>query len=924
MVWHDGGVGERYDVFLSHAWGDHLYDERMAERPHRGGVERLRDALRAHGLKVFYDEGSIDDFAPLAATILESLRNSTVLVSWCSDLYLSRPACASELTQAMCWSVDSEAPRVLVVNTEADVGHLPAALRASLIPSAPDLDDDEGLAALVGAIAERCAAIDEIEGDGLGAAAIEAPPWYPEKIASSTRFTGRFAELWELHSLLTNTAMHSSKDSRDGVVISGIGGSGKSLLVLEYAHRFGAAWPGGVVFLGGHGADRDDSDDEASSAAHALHALGELAAGDLQVQGVADMDLAQLRAVIQQWFENRGRVLWIVDDLADNADTAAWVAPMDDAVTIFTTRVRTYDGLFDPLHLGELSEHDATKLLTRDHPPTAPDQIDASETITDRLGRHALAVDVTRCRVRTPNDYAHLLERLDERTIGLLERAGKNVGDLPVDHTTSITATLQSSIDDLTPLGHELLDICTCFDSLPLPDDAVAVFAALLTDGDRDDIEADTIDGLADLERHSLARRSGTTTLVHRLVVDIGRPDDDRRSFVLDRAANGMSYLLGQDLDERTLRSLRPHHELAMTLPLDLLSPLPIWMARFEVGVGNPAEAVTRLEQLWAERHEELGERALETLAVRHELATARIETGHYEVAITHYEEVLDARRELLGPLDPDTLESLHGLGVALFWYDGKDTQEVLEEALAGREEVLGADHVDTVTTRHYLGRQNIQTEQLDRGIELLAQVTDDRERLLGADHLDTLDSRHFYWQAVAMNGDMEQATRGLESVLAVMDKAFGPDHRSTLATRATLAEIYRVDGDAARSVAEMVTIVADTERALGPTHQYTLEAYDLLAVAHAAAGNHAEAIPLFERVLPLHVQSEGPDHPTTVDIRLMLAEAAAEVGDHDTAVEQHELVLEAMIESFGRRSRSAIDARLQLAKARRARRRAD
>lgn len=178
-----------------------------------------------------------------------------------------------------------------------------------------------------------------------------------------------------------------------------------------------------MVWLVGHGFDRDDPAEPMSSADHALQALRTLAAADLGLDGVAAMSLGEVRAAIQGWFRDKGPVLWVVDDLADDADTDAWTAPMDDAATIFTTRVRTYDGLFEPLRLDELSPADAVQLLTRDHPPATPEQQAAAATIAERLGRHALALDVTRCRVRSVDDYEPLLQRLDERTMATLDRA---------------------------------------------------------------------------------------------------------------------------------------------------------------------------------------------------------------------------------------------------------------------------------------------------------------------------------------------------------------------------------------------------------------------------------------------------------------------------------------------------------------------
>jgi tetratricopeptide (TPR) repeat protein len=905
----DMDAADRFDVFLSHAWGDHLSPERVADRPQRAGVEQLRDALRQRGLRVFYDEGSIDEFAPLADTIIDGLKASKVFVAWCSDLYLSRPACASELTNAMTWSVGDDDERVLVVNTEATVDHMPTPLRANLIPSAPEPDDVAGLGELADAIAERCAALTGGLGDGVGASPLS---WYPEKIPSSTRFTGRFRELWDLHGILTSSALQSAKDTRRGAVVSGMGGSGKSLLALEYAHRFGAAWPGGVVFLTGHGFDRDISDDLASSTDHALSSLRAMAATDLDIKGVADMNLEALRAAIQRWFAGRGPVLWIVDDLADDTDTSAWTAPMEDAATILTTRVRTYDGLFEPLHLDELSAGDAVQLLTRDHPPTAPDQHAAATTITERLGRNALALDVTRCRIRSGDDYVHLLTRLHEDTLATLERAGNNVGDLAVDHTASIIATLRSSIDDLTPHGNRVLEIGACFDSLPLPDITLMGIVHALDGGDLGRAEDDTIDGLADLERHSLAKCNGATTTIHRLVVDLARPAGERDR-TLAAADSVLSGELDDVTDERALRSRRAHHELAATLPVNPYSQLSMWMARYEAAVGNTREAILRLEHLLELRDRLLGSDDPASLATRHELALAHVEAGHHERAVALHESTLADRERILGSDDPATLSSRHGLGVARFWGQF-EARDLLESTLADRERILGLDHPDTLATRHYLARACSDDEDVEQAIALFESTVADRERILGSDHLDTLETRAFLALAYQYDGDLPRAIALLEELLSVMESVFGPEHRGTLATRTLVGDAYRADGEVGRAIDFLASTATDTERTLGSEHPFTLQAFDLLADAHLEAGNFTEAIAALEATE--QARNVDPGHPSTILWRHTLARAHQSAGDLPSAIAHFESVVDAAEAFFGTEHPNTRECRSDLADA--------
>lgn len=906
---------EAFDVFLSHAWGDHLDAERVRARPARSGARQLRDALRARGLRVFFDEGSIDDFAPLADTIVAGLRASKVLVAWCSDLYLTRPACASELTRAMTWSVGRSEPRVLVVNTEVAVDHLPSTLRANLVRSAPDPDDAAGFDALVDAIIARCGAADGTLGDR---AHTDPAQWFPERIESSTRFTGRFHELWELHGILTRTALHDRKDSRRGAVVSGMGGSGKSLLAIEYAHRFAAAWPGGVVFLTGHGADREGG--RLSSADRAAAAIRELAEIDLRIKLPAGAGLGETREAIGRWFDGRGATLWIVDDLAQGAEVAAWTAPMVDGATVLTTRVRSYDGVFEPLWLDSLSPDDAYALLIRDAPPVAASEQDAARTITERLGRNALAIDVTRTRVRDADDYGNVLARLDADTLTTVERAGARVGALAGDHTASITATLERSVVELTDLGRGVLRAAACFESVPIPDDTLAGVLAdrdALGSGVIEDID-DLEDGVHDLLNQSLVRRNERTIIVHRLVVDLARPaDDETRTRVLARAERVLCDALDDVDDERALRSRRAHHELATTIDVGPESDLPIWMARYEIGVGAPRAAVEHLERLVAVRSDRPDEHRAATLEAVHELAEAYVEAGDNARAIELHGENFVEREELLGPTHPDTLESAHGLAVARFWSE-EECRELLEATWKLRSDVLGEWHEDTLMTLHYLARACVADDDIEDGIELLEATLEGQVAVLGGDHVDTLDTEIFLAEAYQHLGDLDVAVAGYEHVIDAATAAFGETHRSVLATMTLLADALNQRGESERAVELATAAAVASERAMGLDHPYTHQAFDQLADLHLDADDPSAALAALDATAGYRVAEPG--NPETLRWRRMRAETLHRVGEPAAAIDVYEALLDEMVEFYDARDDRIREIRADLAELRRAR----
>ena len=690
---------------------------------------------------------------------------------------------------------------------------------------------------MIASIVDRCSSIEG--GLRVAGGADDEVEWFPERIATSSRFTGRFDELWRLHGLLTGSALASQQEVRSGAVVSGMGGSGKSLLVLEYAHRFRRAWPGGVVWLTGHGFDHDD---DGSSSRHAAQALTLLASTDLEIDAAGEMDLAELRSEVQRWFDARGagRVLWVVDDLADDADLADWLAPMTDAVTIVTTRVRTYDGVLRPLRLDELSERDAFDLLTREHRPDDEQQQAAAHTIVERLGRHALSLDVTRCRVRSSTDYESLLNRLDQRALQTIEQAGRNVGNLAVDHTASITATLADSIEDLSDLGARALDICAHFDAVPIPDDLMTAIVGYVDETEEFDAHDDAIDGLADLDRHSLARREGETTRVHRLVIDLAREDLDRRGGWWrvrrrrrrhpDDVREAVQMATASSLaEEQDPSRRRQKYEAASTLSFDGESPVDLELARYENDLREFDRAIERLEKLCSWRVEHLGPDDESTFEAREELA------------------------DLVGDVDP----------VA--------SAEAWRSIVADRERVDGHDAYETVMAqKSYAARLGLAEDLA--AIDEWPRVIDAFIRVFGPDDRETLMARRAFAGSLAVLGETGRAVDAARVVVDEFERLHDPDDDGLFRARLSLANYLRAADDP-EAVEQYERVIDDFQAVFSADAPAILSAR--AERAHALESFSPDlAVDAHSEVVTASTRSLGPDHPDVLDRRLALGVA--------------------------------------------------
>lgn len=236
-------MAAEYDVFLSHAWAD-------GDRP-----RQIADALTDAGLKVWFDATEIRDFASITRAVTEGLAKSKALLAYYSTTYPLRRACQWELTAAFLAGQTEGDPRrrVLVINPEKGAGHIyPIELRDAKFLTSPK-NANIAVKELVQSIIKHTASLD---GPLANVHPLAAPSWYGMTPVGSTRFIGRLAEMWEIHSLLHVTDVVQITGAAVNIgQVSGLAGVGKSLLAEEYALHFGAAYPGGIFWLRAYGND---------------------------------------------------------------------------------------------------------------------------------------------------------------------------------------------------------------------------------------------------------------------------------------------------------------------------------------------------------------------------------------------------------------------------------------------------------------------------------------------------------------------------------------------------------------------------------------------------------------------------------------------------------------------------------------------
>lgn len=503
-----------YDVFLSHAHADN------------GACRAIRDALRAVGLAVWYDEDRVDTFAGITQLVLSGLTQAKALLLYYSLSYPTRRSCQWELTAAFVAAqrLGEVHRRILVINPEPTGDHIePIELRDARWASPADLQ------ALAAQVRDRTRQLT----NSFGQISLPTPaPWFGNRGHGSPRFVDRQAEFWRVHSALhrRESVMVAPSTGLDLAQLHGFGGTGKSLLAEEYALRFGAAYPGGVFWM--RSSTGGDAERHAQIRSFARH-LGI----DVHGQPPDEVEVAldnELRA--------RQRLcLWIVDDVPAGLELdalRAWCGPNPFTKTLVTTRGRDYDAAGPAIAVGALPHTDAYTLLTVRRSPQGAREEAAAVTIVNSLGHHPLAIDVASAALYATagaQSFQDFAISLDNPSHDALELAATLVDALPNGHEPSIAATLLGSIRQLAAEGLDLLLIAAQIDRAPVP---IWLVREVFAISDRlDDLSAGarTMLALVQAERLSLSERlmeSEDARAVHPLIsrtVRFANPASQRR-----------------------------------------------------------------------------------------------------------------------------------------------------------------------------------------------------------------------------------------------------------------------------------------------------------------------------------------------------------------------------------------------------------
>ncbi|KAH0534097.1 hypothetical protein FGG08_007306 [Glutinoglossum americanum] len=716
-------------------------------------------------------------------------------------------------------------------------------------------------------------------------------------------FVGRESQLNELGTKISSEA-HCQR-----VAIVGLGGVGKTQIVLEFAYRKRESSPGCSIFW--------IPTNNPTTFEQAYLQIGRL----LQIPGITEEN-ADVKQLVKMRLSQESAGHWLL--ILDNADDIGMLykrAYGDNrslrlidflpsscrGSIIFTTRnqkAAVRQAGSNLIKVYEMDLADAKEVLEASLIQTHILKDDeATVKLLDLLTYLPLAI-VQAAAFINENDisiptYIALYENGQDEVIELLSEDFEDQGRYkdtknPIA-TTWLISFNQISLQD--PLAADYLSFMSCIAPQRIPESLLPSTQSKI----KMTIAIGTLAAYSFITKRELEKSFDLHRLVHLATRNWLRTTQSLAAWTektLSRLAD--VFPIGDHKNKAIWMAYLPHarHVLASPHPSDGSKEAEIKLL-YKVGWcllsnGQYSEA----EQMHR-KGLELSEKVLglehpDTLASRTQLGWALRMQGKYAKAEQMERQTLELKGKVLGLEHPDTLNSMNELARALD-KQGKnaEAEQMCQQALELREKVLGPEHPDTLASRTQLGWALRMQGEYAKAEQMERQTLELKGEVLGPEHPDTLTSMNELAGILHSQGKYTEAEQVHRQALELRKKVLGPEHPDTLTSMSGLVRTLERQGEYARAEQMHRQALELREKVLGLEHPDTLVSRTNLARALGVQGKYSKAEQMHRKGLELREEVLGPEHPDTLAVRTLLGWVLRMQGKYTEAEQMERQTLE-------------------------------
>ena len=279
---------------------------------------------------------------------------------------------------------------------------------------------------------------------------------------------------------------------------------------------------------------------------------------------------------------------------------------------------------------------------------------------------------------------------------------------------------------------------------------------------------------------------------------------------VTNHAKKGKYLLKNTDLKEILSPILNLTDEIALSLSNVIFyasdqggaASLFHQMATYVLRQGNAFKAKKYYTQALEMTKAFLGESHPSVASTLNNLGTAWSSLGEKKKAIEYYEKALEMTKAFLGESHPSVASTLNNLGTA--WSslgEKKKAIEYYEKALEMTKAFLGESHPNVASTLHNLGTAWSDLGEKKKAIEYYEKALEMKKAFFGESHPNVASTLHNLGAAWSNLGAKKKAIEYYEKALEILKAFLGENHPSVAKTLNNLACRYSALGQDQKAI---------------------------------------------------------------------------------------------------------------------------
>jgi tetratricopeptide (TPR) repeat protein len=278
-----------------------------------------------------------------------------------------------------------------------------------------------------------------------------------------------------------------------------------------------------------------------------------------------------------------------------------------------------------------------------------------------------------------------------------------------------------------------------------------------------------------------------------------------------------------------------------------------------------------------------------ETAELHTAIGNALYVAGKFDEARPHFEDVLELRKQTVGPDDPRLAMAENALGgMLLAAGDPEGALPHLTAALEIKQAAFGPRHPEVAGGHNNIGIAHQFVGRLDDALPHIEKALEIRKATMPAGHPKIASTALNMAYIHSQTGNYAAALPYCQQALDGFEKTMGPDHPNTARALSNLGGILRgLDRDD-EALEALLDAKQRLTRALGPDHADLANVNFDIAEHYIDAKTPGLAVPVARRAVAIHEAVQGPPI-FLAEAQFMLARALLAQDTRDT--EGHALV---------------------------------